>query len=97
LPRRVRCREIRPRRHEQPALNDWQAPHHAGLLIAFAHLDVGRIAEAIELADDALARLPDDAPTQEAFAGPTNASRTGRATPACSRVRVEATTAVPAA
>jgi tetratricopeptide (TPR) repeat protein len=64
-----RCREIldRAAANKLP-LNDWQAPHHAALLIAFAHLDVGRIAEAIELADDAMARLPDDAPTQEAFA-----------------------------
>jgi tetratricopeptide (TPR) repeat protein len=48
--------------------NDWQAPHHAALLIAFAHLDVGRITEAIELADTAVAQLPDDAQTKEAFA-----------------------------
>ncbi len=49
--------------------NDWQAPHHAALLIAFAHLDVGRIAEAIELADDAMSRsCPTTPPTQEAFA-----------------------------
>src|SRR5205823_4366581 len=34
----------------------------------FTHLDVGRIQEAIELADAALAKLPKDAPTQEAFA-----------------------------
>src|SRR6185295_16417225 len=38
---------------------DWQAPHHAALLIAFVHLDVGRIAEAIELAGEVLARVPD--------------------------------------
>jgi tetratricopeptide (TPR) repeat protein len=64
-----RCREIldRAAAGKLPA-NDWQAPHHAALLIAFAHLDVGRIAEAIELADDALSRLPEDAPTREAFA-----------------------------
>jgi len=64
-----RCREIldRAAANKLPP-NDWQAPHHAALLIAFAHLDVGRIAEAIELADDAMARLPDDAPAQEAFA-----------------------------
>jgi tetratricopeptide (TPR) repeat protein len=64
-----RCREILDRdaaKKLPPA--DWQAPHHAALLIAFAHLDVGRIAEAIELADDALARVPDDAATREAFA-----------------------------
>ncbi len=64
-----RCREILDR-HGAGKLppNDWQAPHHAALLIAFAHLDIGRIAEAIELADAAIARLPDDAPTQESFA-----------------------------
>ena len=49
--------------------DDWQAPHHAALLIAFAHLDIGRIDEAIELADDAIAQLPDDPPTQEASRG----------------------------
>jgi tetratricopeptide (TPR) repeat protein len=48
--------------------NDWQAPHHAALLVAFAHLDVGRLAEAIELADTALAQLPDNPATKEAFA-----------------------------
>ncbi len=64
-----RCREILDR-HGAGKLtaNDWQAPHHAALLIAFAHLDIGRIAEAIELADDAISRLPEDAPTQESFA-----------------------------
>ena len=64
-----RCREILDRAASGKLnANDWQAPHHAALLIAFAHLDVGRIAEAIELADDAMSRLPDDAGTQEAFA-----------------------------
>lgn len=48
--------------------NDWQAPHHAALLTAFVHLDIGRIAEAIELADEVMARLPDDAVTRQAFA-----------------------------
>jgi tetratricopeptide (TPR) repeat protein len=48
--------------------NDWQAPHHAALIIAFAHLDVGRLQEAIELAERALGQLPDDAATKEAFA-----------------------------
>ena len=64
-----RCREIldRAAAGKLPA-NDWQAPHHAQLLIAFAHLDVGRIAEAIELADEAMASLPEDPPTREAFA-----------------------------
>jgi len=64
-----RCREILDRAASGKLSSaDWQAPHHAALLIAFAHLDVGRIAEAIELADEAMARLPDDGPTQEAFA-----------------------------
>lgn len=63
-----RCREIldRAASGKLPA-NDWQAPHHAALLIAFAHLDVGRIAEAIELADEALTQLPNDPATKEAF------------------------------
>ncbi len=63
-----RCREILDREAtgKLPA-NDWQAPHHAALLIAFTHLDIGRLDEAIELADAALARVPTDAPTQEAF------------------------------
>jgi tetratricopeptide (TPR) repeat protein len=64
-----RCREILDRAHSgKLPSNDWQAPHHAALLIAFAHLDVGRITEAIELADTALSQLPDDPPTQEQFA-----------------------------
>ena len=52
-----RCREIldRAAAGKLPP-NDWQAPHHAALLIAFAHLDIGRLAEAIELADEAIAR-----------------------------------------
>jgi tetratricopeptide (TPR) repeat protein len=64
-----RCREILDRAQSgKLSANDWQAPHHAALLIAFAHLDVGRIQEAIELADGALAQLPDDPATKEAFA-----------------------------
>ncbi len=63
-----RCREILDRSSSgKMSAADWQAPHHAALLIAFAHLDVGRIAEAIELADEAMSRVPDDAPTKEAF------------------------------
>jgi tetratricopeptide (TPR) repeat protein len=64
-----RCREIldRAAAGKLPP-NDWPAPHHAALLIAFAHLDVGRIGEAIELADEALAKLPKDAATKETFA-----------------------------
>jgi tetratricopeptide (TPR) repeat protein len=63
-----RCREILDRAGAgKMSTADWQSPHHAALLIAFAHLDVGRIAEAIELADEAMSRVPDDAPTKEAF------------------------------
>jgi tetratricopeptide (TPR) repeat protein len=63
-----RCREIldRAAANKLPA-NDWQAPHHAALLLAFVHLDIGRLAEAIELADEAMARLPQDDATREAF------------------------------
>ncbi|HEY0476436.1 MAG TPA: hypothetical protein VGD37_02880 [Kofleriaceae bacterium] len=64
-----RCREILDRAAAgKLSGNDWQAPHHAALLIAFVHLDVGRIAEAIELADQVMAQLPDDPATREAFA-----------------------------
>lgn len=64
-----RCREILDRAAAgKLSAADWQAPHHASLLIAFAHLDVGRIAEAIELADEALQRLPDEPSAREAFA-----------------------------
>jgi hypothetical protein len=64
-----RCREILDR-HDSGRLGDadWQAPHHAALLIAFAHLDIGRLSEAIELADDALSRLPADGAAHESFA-----------------------------
>jgi tetratricopeptide (TPR) repeat protein len=64
-----RCREILDRAAAgKLPQNDWQAPHHAALLIAFTHLDVGRLAEAIELADEAMAQLPNDPQTKEAFA-----------------------------
>ncbi|HEX4452925.1 MAG TPA: hypothetical protein VH143_18750 [Kofleriaceae bacterium] len=63
-----RCREILDRAADgKLPPNDWQAPHHAALLIAFVHLDIGRIAEAIELADEALAALPTDPQTKDAF------------------------------
>ncbi|HEX3481088.1 MAG TPA: hypothetical protein VHT91_38995, partial [Kofleriaceae bacterium] len=64
-----RCREILDRTAAgKLSGNDWQAPHHAALLIALVHLDVGRLAEAIELADEAMAQLPNDPQTKEAFA-----------------------------
>src|SRR5580704_5639728 len=63
-----RCREILDRAAAgKLPQNDWQAPHHAALLIAFVHLDIGRIAEAIELADEAMSRLPTDPQTKDAF------------------------------
>ncbi|MFT3697204.1 MAG: hypothetical protein QM831_28940 [Kofleriaceae bacterium] len=64
-----RCREIldRAAAGKLPP-NDWQAPHHASLLLAFVHLDIGRLQEAVELADEALGRLPTDDATKEAFA-----------------------------
>ncbi|MEO8550625.1 MAG: hypothetical protein ABI678_11650, partial [Kofleriaceae bacterium] len=64
-----RCREIldRAAANKLPP-NDWQAPHHASLLLAFVHLDIGRLAEAIELADEAIAAAPSDPPTREMFA-----------------------------
>ncbi|HEX4421464.1 MAG TPA: hypothetical protein VH165_26295, partial [Kofleriaceae bacterium] len=64
-----RCREILDRAEAgKLAASDWQAPHHAALLVAFVHLDVGRLAEAIELGDEVLARLPDEPGVREAFA-----------------------------
>ncbi|MEP6863855.1 MAG: hypothetical protein ABJE66_24725 [Deltaproteobacteria bacterium] len=64
-----RCREIldRATAGKLPP-NDWPAPYHAALLIAFVHLDIGRLAEAIELADEAIARVPNDPTKREAFA-----------------------------
>jgi tetratricopeptide (TPR) repeat protein len=64
-----RCREIldRAAANKLPP-NDWPAPHHASLLIAFVHLDIGRLAEAIELADEAIARVPNEPAQREAFA-----------------------------
>ncbi|HET9625351.1 MAG TPA: hypothetical protein VFP84_28480, partial [Kofleriaceae bacterium] len=62
-----RAREILDRAEAgKLAASDWQAPHHAALLVAFVHLDVGRLAEAIELADTVMAQLPDDR-AREAF------------------------------
>ncbi|MCX5743132.1 MAG: hypothetical protein NT062_11630 [Proteobacteria bacterium] len=64
-----RCREILDRAAAgKLSANDWQAPHHAALLIAFTYLDIGRLPEAIELAEAAMTKVPADAPTQEAFA-----------------------------
>jgi tetratricopeptide (TPR) repeat protein len=63
-----RCREILDRTAAgKLSGNDWQAPHHAALLIALVHLDVGRLAEATELADEVIARLPEDTATRDAF------------------------------
>ncbi|HSS02481.1 MAG TPA: hypothetical protein VLM79_35720, partial [Kofleriaceae bacterium] len=64
-----RCREILDRAAAgKLAASDWQAPHHAALLIAFVHLDIGRLAEAIELAEDVMGAVPSDPASREAFA-----------------------------
>jgi tetratricopeptide (TPR) repeat protein len=64
-----RCREILDRAAAgKLSASDWQAPHHARLLVAFVHLDVGRRAEAIELGDAALASVPDEPAARDAFA-----------------------------
>jgi len=64
-----RCREILDRSATgKLSSSDVHAPHHAALLIAFVHLDVGRIAEAIELAEAVMSQVPDDAASREAFA-----------------------------
>ncbi|MEZ4360515.1 MAG: hypothetical protein R3B48_10055 [Kofleriaceae bacterium] len=63
-----RCRDILERAAEgELPPGEAHAPHHAALLLAFVHLDIGRLDEAIALADDALAKLPDDPATLEAF------------------------------
>ncbi|MGE0548376.1 MAG: hypothetical protein AB7O24_02305 [Kofleriaceae bacterium] len=64
-----RCREVLDRAQSAKQTGtDWQAPHHAALLLAFAHLDIGRLPEAITLADEAMAQLPNDPAKREAFA-----------------------------
>jgi tetratricopeptide (TPR) repeat protein len=63
-----RCRDIIERAAEgELPTGESHAPHHAALLLAFVHLDIGRLDEAIAMAEDALVKLPDDAATQEAF------------------------------
>lgn len=63
-----RCRDILEKAADDKLPpSEAQAPHHAALLLAFVHLDIGRLDESIALADQALARLPEDAGTQEAF------------------------------
>jgi tetratricopeptide (TPR) repeat protein len=67
-----RCREILDRAAAGSlSANDVHAPHHAALLIAWVHFDVGRLAEAIDLADSVLAQVPGDAATREALAATT--------------------------
>lgn len=63
-----RCRDILERAAEgKLPPGEAHAPHHAALLLAFVHLDVGRLDESIALADQALDKLPDDPATIEAF------------------------------
>jgi len=63
-----RCREILDRAAAGSlSANDAHAPHHAALLIALVHFDVGRLAEAIDLADGVLGHALGDAATREAL------------------------------
>lgn len=63
-----RCRDIleRAAAGDLPS-GEAHAPHHAALLLAFVHLDIGRLDEAIALADAALLKLPEDPATLDAF------------------------------
>ncbi len=64
-----RCRDILERAaNDDLPPGEVHAPHHAALLLAFVHLDIGRLDESIALADQALAKLPEDPATLEAFA-----------------------------
>ena len=75
-------------------------PHHAALLIAFVHLDVGRLAEASSIADDMLAALEDRGRRTRASRGRSSASRTGATIRPCWRRRTRGrgtTAAIPAA
>ncbi|MBK7535290.1 MAG: hypothetical protein IPI49_07915 [Myxococcales bacterium] len=64
-----RCRDILERAADgKLPVGEAHAPHHAALLLAFVHLDIGRLDESIALADQALTKLPDDPATLEAFA-----------------------------
>ena len=64
-----RCREILDRAAAGAlSPSDAHAPHHAALLLAWVHFDVGRLAEAIDLADGVMARAPDDPATRDALA-----------------------------
>ena len=46
---------------------EWPSRYHAGMLLAQVHADVGRLDEAIRIADDALADLDDPAAGPESF------------------------------
>jgi tetratricopeptide (TPR) repeat protein len=71
-----RCREILDRSAAgKLSGNDGQAPYHAALLIALVHLDVGRIAEAIELADKVMTQLPDDPAARATSSRPAGSTR----------------------
>jgi tetratricopeptide (TPR) repeat protein len=64
-----RCHEILEH-HRQGTLaaHERSLQHHAELLLAFAHLDIGRIDEAIELAESALASVPPELEAEFAWA-----------------------------
>ena len=60
-----RCRELIERGGNGAVETD--VMHHAALLLAFTYFDIGRIVEAIELADVALARIALDPAAANAF------------------------------
>lgn len=64
-----RCHEILEHdRKGMLAAHERSLRHHAELLLAFAHLDIGRIDEAIALAESALAAIPPELETEFAWA-----------------------------
>jgi tetratricopeptide (TPR) repeat protein len=64
-----RCHEIlEHHRTGTLAPHERSLRHHAELMLAFAHLDIGRIDEAIDLADGALATIPPELAPEFAWA-----------------------------
>src|SRR6185503_368037 len=46
---------------------EWPVKYHAGMLLAFVHFDVGRLDEAIKLAEDTMADMDDPEGGHESF------------------------------
>jgi tetratricopeptide (TPR) repeat protein len=63
-----RCKDVLERwRDGKIDRAEWAARYHAGLLLALVHLDVGRLDEAIALAEDTLRELPAPGTGDESF------------------------------